>query len=447
MPKTTFGAAVPGNRGTVGLNAFVGTFAASMLLQGCTIVQGIILARLLGPSGRGELATVILWPSVFAAIGIFGTNIALARAAATTDRLDSVIRTSIFLAFLSSSISSIACYVCLPYLLPDTGKHLLGLSRLFVLFIPLNHLALNVIAADQGSGNFRRFNFTRVLLNPFYCVFLICLWIYGITSVQWVVTGLLLAHLLPVVARLLLVLKDIPLLGRLYSPILTIRESVRFGLAGAVVPLYLQVDKALILWLLHSDDLGFYTVALSAGSAIGIITNSMGMVAFTIAAQENPGEGFDRIAMSFRISLLLWVLFGCLLAGLMGIVLPFVYGTEFLPAVIPARLLIIGSAIAGLANLLEQSLRGQGKAFIGLEGRVAGLLVMIVSGMLLMNLLGLSGVCLAYILCQLTCLSVIIWRTNQYYAVNSLSCYFPRYADIRGIIDMLRQANHRSVQM
>jgi hypothetical protein len=56
----------------------VGTFGASVIIQAFTVVQGIIIARLLGPIGRGEYATVILWPNVFAAIGIFGTNVALA---------------------------------------------------------------------------------------------------------------------------------------------------------------------------------------------------------------------------------------------------------------------------------------------------------------------------------------------------------------------------------
>lgn len=71
----------------IGLRAYAGTFATCVLIQGLTVVQGIIIARLLGPVGRGEYAAVILWPSVFAAIGIFGTNVALARAVARRSSL------------------------------------------------------------------------------------------------------------------------------------------------------------------------------------------------------------------------------------------------------------------------------------------------------------------------------------------------------------------------
>ena len=426
-----------GNRSRVGADAFLGTFAASALLQGFTVVQGIILARILGPTGRGEFATVILWPNVFSAIGIFGTNIALARAAARVEDHDSLTRTSIFLAFITAAIASVACYLALPYFLPGGEQHLLGLSRFFVVFILLNHLILNINAVDQGAAHFKRFNLTRLLLNPVYCIFLVILWIIGLEDIKWVAASLLLATLVTVVVRLSMTLKNVKLWGKLHSPIHAFHESARFGLAGMATSLYFQIDKALILWMLDPLNLGFYTVALSASTAIGSVTTSAGMVSFTIAAQENKGAGFDKIARAFRISAILWLLGGTLLALSMGILLPLVYGSDFAPAVNSARLLIIGSALAGLANLLEQSIRGQGKAFVGLEGRVYGLIVMAVAGFFMIRGFGLTGGCLAYAFCQSTFLSVIIRRTNQHYSINTFSGYIPRWSDVGRLLRLL----------
>ena len=46
-----------------------GSFAATALIQALNIVSGVMLARYLLPEGRGELAAVILWPSVIAGLG------------------------------------------------------------------------------------------------------------------------------------------------------------------------------------------------------------------------------------------------------------------------------------------------------------------------------------------------------------------------------------------
>lgn len=419
----------------IGIRAYIGTFGTSVVIQFFTVIQGIIIARLMGPLGRGQYAAVILWPSVFAAIGIFGTNIALARAAAKTKQYNEVIRTSIFLALITSVLSSIACYFLLPYLLPQAEQDLLKLSKVFVIFIILNHIALNLVAVDQGAGNFKRFNFTRAVLYPVYVAFLIGMWIIGNRQVKWAAIGLLIANLAVVVVRLTLALKDMKLLGKFYSPINAVKESVRFGLVGAAMPLYQQADKAILLWLMDAENLGIYVVALSASAVIGSITTSAGVVSFTSAAQSNHGEGFEQLAKTFRISALLWLIFGGILALAMPFLLPLVYGSEFVSAVNPSRLLILGSAFAGLANLLDQNMRGHGRPFAGLEGRVMGLIVILITGLVFTPRFGLNGMCIAFTLGQFVCMVVLTFCTIRNYrpCANILNL-IPQQQDIRYLL-------------
>src|SRR5438105_759149 len=44
----------------------------SLAIQGLNVTSGVLLARSLGPTGRGELAAVILWPAVLATIFFAG---------------------------------------------------------------------------------------------------------------------------------------------------------------------------------------------------------------------------------------------------------------------------------------------------------------------------------------------------------------------------------------
>lgn len=426
----------------IGLPAYAGTFGTSMLVQGFTVLQGILTARLLGPVGRGEYAAVILWPSVFAAIGIFGTNIALARAAAKMEQYDRVVRTAVLLALMTSSLASILCYLGIPYLLPAANMRLLDMCRTYVVFIVLNHLALDLIAVDQGVGNFRRFNFTRAILHPVYLCFLIVMWVNNVRSVAWAAIGLLAANLVVVVMRFVLVLRQVRPWGPLYHPVRAIRESVRFGLAGAATPLYSQADKAILLWLLGTEDLGLYVVAISASMVVGSITQSAGIVSFTVAAQAQQGQGFETLAKTVRVSALLSLIFGGLLAVMMPWLLPLVYGVEFAPAVNPARLLILGSALAGLANVLDQAMRGQGRAFVGLEGRFAGLAVMAALGYVLSRQWGLMGMCLAFFFGQVTCFSVFMSCVTDHYGqgIHAIRAFAVKRSDVAELCARLRRA-------
>lgn len=415
----------------IGLRVYAGTLGTTFLIEACTIVQAILVARVLGPTGRGEYAAVILWPMLFVGIGIFGSNIALSRAAAKFADREPIIRTAFLMAILSSCVTSIACFVALPYLLPPGERHLLTLARVFVLVIPVQHIGLNLMAVDQGAGNFRYFNITRAINYPLYVVMVILLSVCGLTQLHWYVTALLAAYVAATGIRGLVAFRSMRIRGRFYPPAVILRDSIHFGLAGIVEPVYLHVDKAILLWLLDTRALGIYTAALSASAVLNGIARSSGLIAFTKAAQSPTGSGFAQVAKLFRMSLLLWLTSGVCLALLMPYLLPLVYGEAFRGAVLPACLLIGGSGLFQLARLLEHAMRGQGRAFLGLEGRCIGLAAMILFSVAFSHRMGLMAVCLAYNLSQMICLAYLLWRANQHYHVIGLSeHYLPGTADV-----------------
>src|SRR4029079_13570219 len=69
-------------RRKIGAREYVSTFGTNIAIQLCTIMQGILLARLLGPTGRGQFAAATLWPTIFAGVGGLGLTVALARRSA-----------------------------------------------------------------------------------------------------------------------------------------------------------------------------------------------------------------------------------------------------------------------------------------------------------------------------------------------------------------------------
>src|SRR5437016_2490003 len=102
----------------IGSQAFAQTFATNVAIQACTILQGILVARALGPVGRGQFAAAILWPGLFAAMGGMGVSVALARRAGRAGDLAPVIRSGLTITLLTGILGTIVCAAAIPWLLP-----------------------------------------------------------------------------------------------------------------------------------------------------------------------------------------------------------------------------------------------------------------------------------------------------------------------------------------
>ena len=145
--------------------ANIGTFFTSLAIQGCGLVTGVVTARLLGPAGRGELATVLLWPTIFANLGLVGCNWALAREVARDPgREADGILGAVALGMAAASVYFILGYLLIPYVLPSDRSYLLPLARLCLLLIPLDIFNQILLAVEQGRMRWRRYNFVRAIL-------------------------------------------------------------------------------------------------------------------------------------------------------------------------------------------------------------------------------------------------------------------------------------------
>jgi len=422
----------PRQNRSIGFRAFIGTGVTSVFMQACTVLQGILLARLLGPTGRGELAAVILWPNIFAGIGSFGSNIALSRIVARGEDTVAVTRAAIVMGLATASVTTLVCYLMLPVLLPADQRSVLPIANLYLLYILVNHVGQNLLAIDQGTGNFRRFNVARMLLYPVNLLLIVLAAALGFADVLPFAVALLVANTIAVVYRLYLALRHITLIGTLYSPIQVMVESLRFGVARIVETLYLYADKALLLWLLDVRELGLYTAALAASGVINSLAKSSGLVVFTIAAQSESRAGFQRVAETFRAMVLMWASLGTGLLLAMPYLLPLVFGRAYAGAVVAAMLLIPGSALAGLSLVLEQSMRGQGRPFAGVEARIAGLVVMTSVAYFGSSYWGISGVCFGVIAAQAMGLTVMILHVRHHYgAAFAVAHLIPTGTDVR----------------
>ncbi|ASF45696.1 lipopolysaccharide biosynthesis protein [Methylovulum psychrotolerans] len=412
-------------------NYFI-TFSTSVFIQLCTILQGIILARMLGADGRGEYAAIILWPNLFAGIGILGINMAIARRAGQIGSSDNLVGIALLATFLTASATSVIAFFSLPYVLSESVKHLLPIAYVFLWFIPLNHLGMNLQAIDHGRGHFGLYNVTRGLIYPVFLLGLGVCWFWVENKLYGVIIAQLLSNAVCVFLRLATKIRGLLyILKGEFAKIIC--ESMPFFKANILELLTQQFDKVLLIYLLPTTEIGFYMVALSSASVINSLCQSLGIVAFTNAAKRKTRTGFPVIITVLRRA----GIFSMLGAAALGVCLPWlvplIYGIAFVPAINITLILLPGIILSGLSEITNQDLRGQGQPMAGMFARIVGLLAFAIAALFLAQTYGAQGIAISYVIgvtINFFGMLIIVFR---FYRDVSLGCFIPRYEDVNFI--------------
>ena len=249
--------------------ANIGTFFTSLAIHACGVITGILTARILGPSARGELATVLLWPIILSNLGLMGCNWALARGVANDPRTEADQTCSaIAIGFAASFVYSIFGYFLFPLVLPADRGNLLPIARLCLLLIPLDIFNQILLAIEHGRMRWRRFNFVRGSFFLFYLTTICLIWRGRKAQVQWFVWAFLVSQLLAVLLRLWIQRESF---ANGHSSLPECCRLLRSGLpywgATAGNLLTLQIDTILVVSLMNTQAAGIYAVASAFGNA------------------------------------------------------------------------------------------------------------------------------------------------------------------------------------
>ena len=414
---------------TFNLKNISSTIFSNLVITATTIFQGIIIARVLGPIGKGDFTAIILWPTVLAGFLTMGTYTGIARIAAKNNDIPSLFNSSIIISLFTGILGMIISYFTLPFLLGKNGAHLLSISRTFSIFIIVNHLAKNILAIFHGTGNFKQYNLFKLILNPVYFGLLLILYVTNLLSIENCVYSYLIANIIVLLFRVISIFKIYKLEFRFYSPIKIIKNSLSFGVADMADPINQYFDKALLLWWLGTTELGLYTVSATAGGVIVFLTNAIAILSFTQTATNSSPNDIVKIC---RFVSFLYLIIGIFLSLFLPFLIPLLYGNLFAQSIRPAILLIIAFFFQGQANILEQSIRGAGKAFYGLEGRFISMVIFFIFGLYLSKLWGLNGIACSYIFSQIAYFLFMKYRFIKLFKVNE--SFWLSFNDIKKII-------------
>jgi len=391
--------------------AYAQTFAATAAIRCLGVVSGVLAARLLGPTGRGELAVIIFLPMLLVPLGELELPRSLAYEVSRVDEIPrSVIATSFWLAVGLGVLQALLLAVLLPLYLPADKLHLLGDSRWFMAYLPAALITTTLLGSDQGRGRFGRFSVLLALPGALYTVAILAAWGSGRVSPGAFAGGLLAATLLVTGVRTQM---DWGAISPRLADWTTARRLLKRGLSFylptvASIALY-RADMFILVRLASSEAIGLYAVAqaISMGQ-IGAVSPFVQVGFAAVAGETDPRKALETLARHFRLAQLAVISTGLLATAVTPWLVRLMFGTRFTGAISAAYLLIGSTVFWGMEQVLEQGLRAAGHPRPGIVSNLLGLAVLVGLGIPACIRYGIVGLAAAALAAQLLNLIILI---------------------------------------
>lgn len=400
-----------------------GTFSASLAIQACGVATGILTARLLGPVARGELATVILWPTILSNLGLMGCNWVLAREVAKNpNRECDWVAVGGAVGLATAALYLLAGYFLIPLLLPSDRAYLLPVARLCLLLIPLDIANQVLLAVEHGRMRWRRYNFLRLSFFLFYLSLIVLIGVTHNAQIRWFVWAFLAGQFAALLLRIWIHRESLAA-GRLRMEACRhlLRSGVPYFAATASNLISLQLDTVLVVSLFNAEAAGIYAVAAAFANGQASLGDALGITSFAVLSNEsNVGSQKKFLTETFRQSALISCGAGLAMACLIPFLVGPLFGFAFSSSVRPAILLTLAASLLGSANILNQGLRGAGRPHVGVVSQLLGSGVLAIAALVFLRPFGLLGMGCAVWIGAATQLLVLIAAAAKWLRISPL---------------------------
>lgn len=378
---------------------FVTTVGSSFGIVFLQLGQGILLARLLGPEGRGEYATAVFYVQFLLYIGLFGGLEVVCRHATklSGEPAERLRRGALRLSLVTGSVTAGVVVLLSAAAMPASKHPLIPLAALCAISVVGQHVMLIMTAVDRGAGRFGIYNVRRLIAAAAFPLLLGGAACFMTMTVTWACVWFVVASLISVLVCLVGVRR--PIRGPAGPPVRQlVRESRPYGLSMLASDMFERLDLLLVLWLAPFEQQGYYAAMVPVVYPLIIIPNTLGMFLFNAAAGRRfqVGDVHRVLASSLAVQTVVTIVF----LGLIGWVVEWVYGVSFLPAVPYALWLAPASAIRGIAQGLDSYLKGRGRPMAPVAARLASAVVLLVAAAMLYPSQGVLGIAMAAVLAQ-----------------------------------------------
>jgi O-antigen/teichoic acid export membrane protein len=406
------------------------------------LLTGPILARALGPSGRGTLAAILVPLFVASWVAALGLPAFARRSAARDGRPGALVATLGVLAVASGLVAFLAAPT-IASTLADGREVVHDLLLAGFAVLPLFIVANILVSVLAGLEQWRFYLAAQLLPPASTLLGLILLWGTGhltVTTAAILSLGSLLLVFLPAG----LVLRE---RGAFRFELPLARRALAFGIRawpGAIGTLAnARLDQVLMIPLVDPADLGLYVVAWTVFTGPTVLGR-----AFAWAVSPRVARGDTGIVLTAsRVLLPAVLLSSALIAAVIPVILPLLFGHDFEQAVALVWILLCGSVPYQGQILLGEALSASGRPGLYTMGQMIALAVTVPGLLVLLPVLGIYGAAVVSVAAYLAQFSFLLWVTRRHFAESYFDLFVPRRADLRTVAAVLpRRSRHGESQ-
>jgi stage V sporulation protein B len=412
------------------------TLASRIVVFGLSLVAGVILARTLGPHGRGLYALALVAPSALTLVANLGISQALTyHLARKTYPVEQLIGQAIALAIVLGGITALLLVAVMVaagrWILPGVPLNLVIIAAAS---IPLALFFYFSLSFEQGLENFIGFN-ALYLVNAVALVLLLIPLFFARGNVTFAVTAWSLSWIPTAALALYLLARAGHLNIRLDLKVA--RALLRFGIVGylSFVTNFLnfRLDTFLVNIFANATQVGFYAVAVGLAETIWYVASAAATV---LAPRVASAEAATSDITTGRVSRVVFAtsLLGALALALIApLLIRILFGSAFGPSVVAVWLLLPGIVTLSVARVLSSYLLGRNRLRVDFVASLAGLVVTLVLDLTLIPRYGFAGAAIASSVAYTATLVVNMrWVVrNSQLTVRSL--LVPTRADLRSL--------------
>lgn len=413
------------------------TLASRLLVFGLSLVAGVILARTLGPYGRGLYALALVAPAAITLVANLGISQALTyHLARKTYRVEQLIGQAIALAVILGGIAALLLVAVMAvagkWILPGVSLNLVVIAAAS---IPLALFFYFSLSFEQGLENFFGFNVLYIVNAAALVLLLIPLFLsrgnvtFAVTawSLSWIPTAAVGLFLFSRAGRL-----NVRLDLQVVKPLL------RFGIVGylSFMTNYLnfRLDTFLVNIFANPTQVGFYAVAVGLAEIIWYVSSAAATV---LAPRVATAEAATSEITTGRVSRVVFTtsLIGALaLAVVAPFLIRILFGSAFSPSVVAVWLLLPGIVTLSVARVLSGYLLGRNRLRVDFFASLAGLAMTVVLDLTLIPGHGFVGAAIASSVAYTTTMVVNMWWVVRNSNLTVRTLLVPTRTDVRSLL-------------
>ncbi|MDD5504130.1 MAG: polysaccharide biosynthesis C-terminal domain-containing protein [Candidatus Omnitrophica bacterium] len=376
------------------------TFLARVVVVGAVFLSGLIIARLLGPDGKGIVSLFQALTAIVLPLAELGIRQSTAFFIGKKEYPESDIYSNMQGIYSTASITSVVLLCIMYWNLGYFQKYNFFVCIPFILIAPFTLFESYHNGVFIGNKMVDKINYAA-LADRCSTVFLLVIFIWFLKlGILGVGISYLAGKLFGFAVIFYWLIRRIS-----FSPAFNVSlwkgligKGVVFAVALFVIQINYRLNTILLGYFKDAGNVGIFSIGVNFAEVLKEIPLALGLVLFSRSANWNADsakESINKVMVLARILLFLMVFISIILGIAVYFLIPFLYGQEFTPSVTVTLFLLPGIVMLSVFLILNLFMAGQGRPDIAIKVFIPAILINLFIGFWIIPLWNANGAAIA----------------------------------------------------